>query len=492
MRRLTLAAAVLAFACARNPVTGKRQLSLVSKDQEIALGKEGAEEVKQSIGRYPDEKLQAYVSSVGMQIAKHSERPDLPWSYTVLDDPTVNAFALPGGPVFITRGILTHMNSEAELASVLGHETGHITARHSVEQISKAELAQVGLGLGSIVSPEVQKLGQLAGAGLQLLFLKFSRDDERQADELGFKYMVQQGYDPRQMANVFTTLQRQSKQQGSGRIPDWLATHPDPGNRAEVARERAAKIPDADKRKVDRDQYLAHMDGLVFGEDPRQGFFEGNSFLHPAQRFRLDFPEGWQKANTAGAVIAVSSQKDAAVQLTVAGKLPPQEALQKFFSQKGVKPAGAAAGFPGSASAFAAQTEQGELGGVVSFVSHGGLTYQLVGYTAAQRVSSYGSTFQKTFASFRKLDDPAALAVQPARVQIVKVPRDMTIAEFNAQFPSSVPLEQVALVNGVADGGKLAAGGSAKRIVGGELPKALSSGPGGEAPAPLAGATPRR
>jgi predicted Zn-dependent protease len=294
------------------------------------------------------------------------------------------------------------------------------------------------------------------------------------------------------MANVFTTLQRQSKQEGSGKIPDWLSTHPDPGNRAEVARERAAKVPDAARRKVERDAYLARMDGLVFGEDPRQGFFEGSSFLHPAQGFRVDFPEGWQRANTSGAVIAVSPQKDAAVQLTVAGKVPPQEALQKFLSRQGVKPAGATSGLPGSASAFQAQTDQGALGGVVSFVPHGGLTYQLVGYTAEPRLPSYGPTFQKALASFRTLDDPAALAVQPARVQIVKVPRDMTIAEFNAQFPSSVPVEQVALVNGVPEGGKLEAGGSAKRIVGGELPKALSSRPAGSGPTSMAAVPPRR
>lgn len=471
MRRLALTAALLALACARNPATGKRQLSLVSKEQEIALGKQAAEQVNQTMERYPDEKLQAYVSSVGMRIAKSSERPDLPWSYTVLDDPTVNAFALPGGPVYVTRGILTHMNSEAELASVLGHESGHITARHSASQISKAELAQVGLGVGMLLSPELQKVGQVAGAGMQLLFLKFSRNDERQADELGFKYMVQQGYDPRQMANVFTTLDRQSKLAGAGKLPDWLSTHPDPGNRAEVARQRAAKVADAEKRKVEREAYLARLDGMVFGENPRQGFFRGNAFLHPDQKFRMDLPDGWQKANTPGAVIAVSPQKDAAVQLTPAGKVSPQEALQKFFSQQGVKPAGAAPGTPGSSSAFEAQTEQGVLRGVVSFVSHGGATYQLVGYTAAARADAYLPTFQKSLASFRTLDDPAALAVQPAHVQIVKVPRDMTVAEFNAQFPSSVPVETVALVNGVPDGGKLEAGHAAKRIVGGEIPK---------------------
>jgi len=151
-------AAVLALslaACARNPVTGKRQLALISEKQEIELGQQAAKQVTEQMSRYPDAKVQEYVDQLGKRIAAASERPKLPWSFTVLDDPAVNAFALPGGPVFVTRGLLTHMTSEAELASVVGHEIGHITARHSVDQLSKAQLAQVGLGIGSILSPEV-------------------------------------------------------------------------------------------------------------------------------------------------------------------------------------------------------------------------------------------------------------------------------------------------------------------------------------------------
>jgi predicted Zn-dependent protease len=474
-RLVALAVAVALAACARNPVTGRRQLSLVSTEQEIALGQEAAGQIAESIGRYPDAKLQAYVDGIGKRLAAASERPDLPWSFTVLDDPTVNAFALPGGPIFVTRGILTHMNSEAELAAVLGHEIGHITARHSVDQISKAQLAQLGLGLGMIFSEDLRQYGQVAGAGLQLMFLKFGRDAERQSDELGFKYMVSQGYDPREMANVFTTLDRASAQAGAGRLPEWLSTHPDPGNRADKARERAATVADAEKLRADRERYLAHLGGVVFGEDPRQGYFQGNAFLHPAMKFRFTFPEGWQTANTASAVVAQSPQKDAVVQLTVAGKLSPEDASKRFFAQEGVKPAsirtGTIGGLPASASWFEAATEQGALRGLVSFVSHGGTTFQLVGFTPAAKIDAYGPAFQQAFGTFAPLTDPAALAVQPARVELVKVPRDMTIAEFNAQFPSTVPVDVLAIVNGVGEGDKLRAGQAAKRVVGGVVPK---------------------
>jgi predicted Zn-dependent protease len=472
-RTTALAAVLVAAACARNPVTGKRELALVSKEQEIEIGKQGAQEIQQSIGRYPDPKVQAYVEGIGKRMAAKSERPDLPWSFTVLDDPVVNAFALPGGPVFVTRGILAHMNSEAELASVLGHEIGHITARHSVQQISKQQLAQVGLGLGMILSEDVRQYGQLAGVGLQLMFLKFGRDAEAQSDELGFEYMTALGYDPREMANVFTTLARSSQAQGGGgRLPEWLSTHPDPENRAGKAAERAKGVKTPDQLRTGRDEFLAHLDGMKFGDDPRQGFFQGNAFLHPDLKFRMDFPAGWQTQNTAAAVVAVSPKKDAIVQLGTAGKVSPEEATKKFFSQQGVQPASLAGGsaLPAGARYFQAQTQEGQLGGLVSFFSHGGTTLGLLAYTAAANVSAYAPAFQAALASFRPLTDPAALAVQPARVELVRVTRDMTVAEFHAQFPSTAPVETVALVNGLPKDGRLQAGRTAKRIVGGVLP----------------------
>jgi predicted Zn-dependent protease len=464
-------AAATALTCVRNPATGKRQLSLVSEEQEIQLGKEAAQQVTQTMAQYPDEKVQAYVRELGMKLAKASERPDLPWQFTVIDDPTVNAFALPGGPIFVTRGILTHINSEAELASVLGHEIGHVTARHSVEQLSKQQLAQLGLVAGMMISPEIAKVGQAAAAGLQLLFLKYGRDAERQADKLGFRYMVEQRYDPREMAKLFRVLERTSESSGQGHVPAWASTHPDPGEREKTAEERAATVTDPAALTVASDRYLPVVEGMVFGEDPRQGFFRGDTFLHPALEFQVTLPAGWKRANTPAALVAVSPDQDAAIQLTVAGKDSPEEAAKKFFSQQGVQGGalqrGTVNGLAAVASSFQAQTEQGPLAGVVSFVAHRGATYQLVGYAPAQRFAANDAKFRATIQSFGPLTDRSALAVQPAKVQLVKVPRDMTIEEFAREFPSTVPVEQVAIVNGIEKDGRLQGGQAAKRIVGG-------------------------
>jgi predicted Zn-dependent protease len=473
--RLVAVLAVSLAACVRNPVTGKRQFSLVSQSQEIEMGKQAAEQVAQTIPRVDDPKLQAYVSSVGMRIAKASQRPNLPWSFTVLDDPSVNAFALPGGPIFITRGLLTYLNSEAELAGVLGHEIGHVNARHSAQQISKAEVAQVGLGVGSILAPNLAGLAQAAGAGLQLLFLKYSRDAERQADEIGFGYMVQQGYDPRQMVELFKTLDRSSKAESGGgaRLPEWLATHPDPSNREKVAAERVAALKNPPARpEVDRDRYLAAVDGLTFGEDPRQGYFRGDTFVHPALKFQIQLPKGWKAQNEPTALVAVSPQQDAAVQLSAVGKLSPDEAARRFASQQGVRAMRAdsgrtGSGLPATETSFQAQTQQGNVEGVAAFVGYGGTTYMLVGYAPAGRLAAHQAELRSTLSSFGPLKDPAAAAVSPARVELVTVPSDMTVSEFVSRFPSSAPLQTVATVNGVDPNGTLRAGERAKRIVGG-------------------------
>lgn len=465
---LALAIAAVATTCATNPVTGRRELSLVSESQEIAMGKEAADQTKQSIGVVPDSALQRYVSSLGMAMAKASERPNLPWQFTVIDDPMVNAFALPGGPVFITRGILTHMNSEAQLVSVLGHEIGHITAKHSVQQMSQAQLAQIGLVTAMVVRPELQKFGELASQGMGLLFLKFGRDDESQADQLGFRYMLNAGYAPTEMAEMFKTLGRLSGG-GEGRVPEWLSTHPDPGNRVQATLDRIARqSPLPANLKVDREQFLQRTDGLVFGENPRHGFFRQNLFLHPDLKFQFEFPSGWKTANQATQVVGVSSQQDALVSLALAGTQAPSQALSEFLGQQGIQNSGGATGavngLAAAGAAFTANTENGVLVGRVAFVSLDGTTYRLLSYTPSQKGATYDAAFRQALGSFRRLTDPTALNVQPVRTHLVRLTRAMTVTQFNQAYPSPIPLGQLALINGVDSTATFPAGTLVKRV----------------------------
>src|SRR5438477_10614207 len=285
---LALLAGLGVGACAVNPATGSRQLMLISESQEIAMGRDYDKQVAASIGLYPDSGLQRYLQQFGGRLAATSERPNLPWSFRVVDDPVVNAFALPGGYIYVTRGILAHLNSEAELAGVVGHEIGHVTARHSVSPMTKQQLAQLCPASGAIASPDVGRYAGLASQALGVLFLKYSRDDESQADELGLRYLRRAAYDPREMPHVFEMLARVSQAQGGGRVPEWLATHPNPDNRRGRIQQDIAAGPQAfSGTVVNRDSYLQRLAGLVFGANPREGYFKGAEFFHPELRFRI-------------------------------------------------------------------------------------------------------------------------------------------------------------------------------------------------------------
>ncbi|MFN8573525.1 MAG: M48 family metalloprotease [Gemmatimonadaceae bacterium] len=468
--RLRFTYALLITACATNPATGKREFTLVSESQEIAMGQDGKQSVLKESAVVGDSALQRYVSGVGMAMAKTTERPSVPWSFIVLDDPAVNAFALPGGPIFITRGILTHMMSEAEMASVLGHEMGHVTARHSVRQMTNAELAQVGLVAGSILSPRIAQLGDIAQTGLGLLFLKFGRGDELQADELGFKYSLNNGYDVREMANMFRVLDKISGGP-EGRIPEWQSTHPNPDNRVANTEARITALNRSlSGTKVGRDEFLARIDGLVFGENPRDGFFESNVYHHPDLRFRVDFPAGWQTQNQSTQVVGVSGAKDAMMVVSAAAAGTPSQLLSAFLGQQGIQAGRTSSqsinALPAAWGEFAAQPDANTtIAGTVAFVSHNGSNYRLLTYAPTARAASYAGVFQQAIGSFRPETDPKVLAVKPNRVRLVKLSRAMTITEFNAANPSSIPIALLAIINGVEPTQTIPAGSFVKRVI---------------------------
>lgn len=476
----SLAAALLLLAaCATNPATGKRQIALISEEQEIAMGREADQQITQQLGLYPDQELQAYVNRVGQKLAAASERPNLPWTFRVVDDPVVNAFALPGGHIYVTRGLLTHLTSEAELASVIGHEIGHVTGRHSVEQMSKAQLAQIGLIAGMIVRPELARYGDLATQGLQLLFLKYSRDDEREADGLGLRYMDEQKYDPREMPAVFTTLRRVSEQQGAGRIPGWLSTHPTESERIRTISSQVAKLEsggaDFSNRVVNREGYLKAIDNVIFGQNPREGYFVGNTFIQPELGIQIRFPQGWRTSNEKAAVGAISPNQDAILVVTLSQDRSPQEAAQRFFSQQGVQ-AGQSlradlGGLPAVARVFGVQgTQNGDLQGIVAFVENNNRVYQILGYTPAQRWRTYDNVIADSIGTFERVTDRNALNVEPKRVDVVSIPSSMTLEEFARRYPSTVDLTTLAIINHADQNTRFPAGAEVKRVVGGQLP----------------------
>jgi predicted Zn-dependent protease len=460
--------ALLLAGCAVNPLTGERNFSIIPESQEVAMGKEAAAEVAQSIGLLDDARAQKYVSDLGQSLSAVSERPNLPWSFQVVDDPVVNAFALPGGPIFVTRGLLTHLGSEAQLAAVVGHEIGHVTGRHSVRMMSKATLAQLGLGVGMVFSETLRSMGQLGMAGMQLLFLKYGRDAEREADELGYRYSLEKNYDVRSMPDVFATLKRVGESSGQSRLPNWMATHPSPDERIQrINKLIAEKNPPAGK--VDREQYLAVTDGMVFGPNPRNGFYEGGFFKHPEMRFQIAIPQGWKSQNLAQAVVAEAPQGNLGFQLATS-KEPPAQSFEQFTSQKGITALerfdAQVAGSPAPAARFAAQTEGGAIRGVVTFFTHQGRTFGILGLSAPETFPAAEGALRQVIGSFGPLTDPAALNVQPARLKVVTVDRNTTLAEFASRYPSGLSADRVSIINQLEPGSPLRAGQKIKVVQG--------------------------
>jgi predicted Zn-dependent protease len=459
-------------ACATNPATGQKQVSLIGEGQEIEMGRQADRDVQSTMGLYGDPDLQAYVERIGRNLAAKGERPSLPWTFRIVDDPTVNAFALPGGFIYVTRGILAYLSSEAELAGVLAHEIGHVTAKHSVTRISQEQLAGIGLGLGTILSPEVARYGNLLQTGLGLLFLQYSRSDETQADDLAVRYATRAGYDPRPLTETFAVLDRISQVQGDGRIPTWLSSHPTPQNRIQNIQADIDSLGAGfEGAIVDRDGYLQQIDGIVFGDDPRQGFFRGSTFYHPELAFRLDFPQGWKTVNQTRQVLGVSPRQDAIAGLTLAAGSSAQQAARAFAGQAGVTTSfnsGRVNGLPAVASAFEGTTQSGRVRGAVAFVEYGGRVFQLIGYTAAQQWGTYDREIQRFIESFDRVSDPAILSVRPDSLRTVRLDRPTTPAQLAAGSPVSADI--LAILNHVGVNDPLSAGSLVKRVVGAGRP----------------------
>jgi predicted Zn-dependent protease len=275
------------------------------------------------------------------------------------------------------------------------------------------------------------------------------------------------------MSNVFATLDRVSASSGGGKLPDWLSTHPNPGTRIENTQARLDTLhKDLSNAIIGRDQYLQHVRNMTFGEDPRQGFFEGSAFYHPDLRFQLTFPQGWKTQNGAEAVVAQSPQQDAIIQLGLAGQTPPQQAAQQFLSQQGIQAGNTSTasvnGLPAASGYFQAETKEGTVAGLVTFLSYNGNTYGLLGYTPAAKMSQYDQAFRQTINSFSQLRNQAAMNVQPARVELIKLTREMTLEQFNSQYPSTIPVDQLAIINEVeSPSSVIPVGRTVKRVVGG-------------------------
>ena len=468
--RVRLLAAILLVAvtaaCARNPVTGSRELVFMSESQEADLGRQADAQIRSEMGVYEEAGLPEYVAAVGNELAAASHRPDLPWQFTVIDSPVVNAFAVPGGYIYLTRGLLAHLNDEAELAGVLGHEIGHVTARHSVQAYSRAAGAQMGLLLGQIFVPAMRPrygapgLGAAAGQGLGLLFLKFGREDERQADRLGAEYAVASGWDPHGVGDMLTTLGRIADTSDRRGTPNWLATHPAPADRvagvAGTVESLLAETDNLSALRVDRAGYLARIEGIVYGDNPEQGVVRGREFLHPALRFALEFPVGWEVHNGAEVVVAREPGQDRYMLLQIAEETgyDLQRTAERGMAGTGfVEVQGTTSEINGLDAYVGTYTQDvrgvGPMIARVAFIRSGSSVYLVGAFADADGYRLIEREVHDSLHSFRQLSRDEADRIRPNRVAVYGVQDGDTWQRIAQRVGAeTVPAATLAIMNG--------------------------------------------
>jgi len=458
---LITAALVTVISCAVNPVTGRKQIMLMSEAQEVQLGLSYDPQVLASFGEYNSPALQSWVQAKGTEMGKLSHRPNLEYHVKVVDSPVVNAFAVPGGYIYLTRGIMANLNNEAEFIGVLGHEMGHIAARHSVSQQTKQQLGTLLLIGGMIASPKFANYAEQAMQGLELLFLSFSREDEREADALGSEYATKMAYDGTRMADFYKVLIRMNLAQSEGGVPTFLSTHPDPGDRYNAVLRNTKAWQDSLKLpsyKVNADSYLQMIDGMIYGEDPKQGYTMDNTFYHPELRFKFSYPLGWQLTNAPTQVTVQPSDGKALMLFTLSGQKTLQSAVDTTMAMYGLQlqrsEKKTVNGLQAIATLSKQQVQDQSTGATGSnavlsyFVQYGSMIYVFHGVSTEADFASYAPTMEASMKTFAQLTDQSRINVKPKRVFVRKAPKTGTLASTLSYFnmPQAM-MEELSLLN---------------------------------------------
>jgi predicted Zn-dependent protease len=469
-RRAACAAVLVALSsCVVNPVTGKNELSVMSPAQEASVGREEAAKVAQQIGLVKSPALVGYVERLGARLAVHSPRKDVKYNFYVADMEEPNAFALPGGYIYVSRGLLALTNSEDELAGVIGHEIGHVAARHSAQRQTRAMgvglLTMLGAVAGAVVGgPEtgqmIAQLGQTAGAGL---IASYGRDQERQADEIGQRMAADDGYDPRGITSFLRTLGRETKLRSGGkeRQPSFLDSHPATEERVQATAQRAQTLNQAGVQPVHatRAAFLQQIEGIQIGPDPDGGLFvEDNLFVHRGLDFAIQFPQGWQTVNQTSAVAGASPQGNALIVLEPAGGrgVNPREAARAFFQQNQLEAVDSGSLEVGGFDAFRAiaevQSQQGPAVAEFTWIAHSTGLYRFTATSLADSYRSVAPRLRSTVRSFHRPSSSERALVRGKKLAIVRARGGETLRQLSARSNNVWSIDETALSNGlVAD-----------------------------------------
>jgi predicted Zn-dependent protease len=454
--------AMLAAGCS----TGESRPSLISAQKERELGQEAASEVERTVGLVQDPALVSYVSEIGRRLVAHTSTPDAPYQFHVADDSEPNAFALPGGFVYVTRGLLALANSEDELAGVIGHEIGHVVARHSVRQIEASTPFSILFGIPSaivgIVSPAlggiVGGVGKLASG---LVLAPYSRDQEREADQIGIQLAARSGWDPAGLPSMLHTLEREEALAGGdpSRI-SFLANHPATPERVKNTTAAAKALARGPGRPIaaPRPVFLTRLDGLIVGPDPANGIFVKNLFQHPGLALALEMPAGWKTKNTPAAAIASEPEGLAAVALQMAaeGSDPVEGARQDGLEAREVSQLTRTtiAGLP--AAQLVAQDREVRMH--LTWIAYRNQVFRVSGIAAIRTFETYREAFARTASSFRPLRRDERERMTAVRLRPRPARAGESLAALVTRTGGTWKPEQTAVANGIAVDAKLVEG----------------------------------
>ncbi|AFJ02932.1 Putative Zn-dependent protease [Methylophaga frappieri] len=464
--------------CAKNPVTGEQNFVMFSEDKELQLGREYHPQIMSQYGRYEDEALQTYVQQVGERVANISHRQELVYRFTVLDSPVVNAFALPGGYIYITRGLMAYLNSEAELAAVLGHEVGHVTARHGVRQQSASQAANLGYTVGALLLPELRTAGaqnafnMLGGA----LLSGYGREHELESDRLGAEYLAKSNYDPQAMLEVIGVLKDQSvfaeaqaKKQGQDYqgYHGLFASHPDNDTRLREVVNSADQYLNGPRGEVGEQAYLSRIDGMVFGDSESQGIRSGRDFYHADMQFALRFPENWFVQNNPSSLQAMAPEGRAFLEIGASDINRRQDPATFIRERLGISTLrnGQPLNNHGLQGYTGVTQQQGKLLRVAVVYLNNQAFVFIGGAKQDQQFAEFDRLILETASSLHALRPDERELAKAQRIEVVKVSSNDSYARWAAQSRiTNSPLEQLQLLNGDFPGGELQAGQLKKRV----------------------------
>ncbi|MFZ2218812.1 MAG: M48 family metalloprotease [Rhodoferax sp.] len=470
-----------------NPVSGQAERSVMSESAEVAEGQKGHQQVLQEYGVVKDAGLQAYVNELGQRLAKQSHRNNLQWHFTVLDSPEINAFALPGGYVYVTRGIMAYMEDEADLAGVIGHEIGHVTARHGAQRATRQQDAGLGVLaatlLGAVLESQgMSGAGQLASDVSQSVasgyIASYGREQELQSDQLGAEYLARSNYDPQNMVNVITVLKNQERfaadqARAEGRPvaegSSWLASHPSNEERLRNITQLAAQYKGRYNNEG-RARYLSAINGMDFGEAAEQGLTRGRQFYHSSLGIALTAPSGWKIQNAPNQLAVVNPPGTAALVLRAA---PAQAGrAHEDVIRNWLKPTQGRTdrltinGMPATHFIGARANAQGRSQALEATVVSGpnGKIYVL-SYAAkdATTMAQARRQLEEAQGSFRPMTSADRVAARPWSLKTIPYPRG-GFAELARRSPLERAEQQLRLINGVYGGGEPQVGQLVKMV----------------------------